>query len=90
MDKLFTKLAVAFGVSIAVNENVNLEPLWTALITLAVSVITVLSIEGVAWLRAWLSKQKAKADSEKESYEHKCEEADEICQIAEAEKEKEE
>ena len=90
MDKILTKIGIAFGTSVAVNEAVNLQPLWTALITLAVSVLTVLSVEGVAWLRAWFKKQKAKNVAEEQKYVHKCEEADEVVQIADAEKNKEE
>lgn len=89
MDKIITKIGIAFGSSLAVCEAVNLEPLWTALITLAVSVITVLSVEGVAWLRAYLKAQKAKREAEEKEYEKKCEEADEIVEISEAENKKE-
>ena len=81
MDKLFTKLGISFGVSVAVAENVNLQPLWTALITFAVSVLTVLTVEGVAWLRAWFQKKRAKEEAEEKKYE----EADEIVAIAKAE-----
>lgn len=81
MDKIVTKLLISAGASLAVTENVNLQPLWTALITLAVSLLTVLSVEGVAWLKAWFNKKKAKENSEEKSYEKKCEEADEICEI---------
>ena len=89
MNTLFSKLGVAFGVSLVVNEAVNLQPLWTALITLAVSIVTVLSVEGVAWLKAWLKSKTAKSKAEEESYSKKCEEADEVCQIADAETKKE-
>ena len=84
MDKLFTKLITATGASLIVTENVQLQPLWTALITLAVSVITVLSVEGVAWLKAWFNKKRAKEQAEEKKYE----EADEIVQIADAEENK--
>ena len=90
MDKIISKLIIASGASLAITENVNLQPLWTALITLAVSIITVLSAEGIAWLKAWFNKKKAKEESEEKSYEKKCEEADEVCQIADAEKDKKE
>lgn len=90
MDKILTKIGVAFGVSVAVNEAVNLQPLWTALITLAVSVLTILSVEGTAWLRAFLKAKKAKREAEENQYAKKCEEADEVCKIADAEKDKEE
>lgn len=87
MEKLFTKMGVAFGTSVVITEAVNLQPLWNALITLAVSVLTVLTVEGVAWLRAWLNNKRVKEEKEEESYKKKCEEADEIVEIAESEKE---
>lgn len=91
MDKLFTKIITACGASLIVTENVQLQPLWTALITLAVSLITVLSVEGVSWLKSWFNKKKAKNEAEEEKiHSQKCEEADEIVQIADAEKNKEE
>ena len=58
MDKIFTKLALSFGTSFAVCESVNLQPVWNALISLACSIITVLSVEGVSWLRAYFKRKK--------------------------------
>lgn len=84
MDKFISKLVVSAGASLVVTENVSLQPLWTALITLAVSVITVLSFEGVEWLKSEFKKKKAKNEAEEIEYEKKCEEADEICEIADA------
>ena len=81
MDRFLNKLIIASGASLVVTENVQLQPLWTALITLAVSLITVLSVEGVAWLRAWFQKKRAKEEAEKEKYE----EADHIVESVEAE-----
>lgn len=89
MDRLLSKLIIASGASLVVTENVNLQPLWTALITLAVSLITVLSVEGVAWLKAFLKAKKAKREAEAKKYE----DVDEVVQVVEAEeksKEKEE
>lgn len=90
MDKILSKLVVSTGASLIVTENANLQPLWTALITLAVSVITVFSFEGVEWLKSWFKKKKAKNEAEEKEYEKQCEEADEVCQVADANKEKEE
>lgn len=81
MKNLFTKIGIAFGTSVAVVESVNLQPLWNALITLAVSVVTVLSVEGVAWLRAWLKNKRAK--QEEQLHEEECKKADEIVEIVE-------
>lgn len=89
MDKILAKMGISFGVSLAVNEAVNLQPLWTALITFAVSILSVLTVEGVAWLRAWLKSKRAKSEAEEKEYSKKCEEADEVVQIAEADKRKE-
>ena len=81
MDRLLSKIILASGTSLVVTENVQLQPLWTALITLAISIVTVLSVEGVAWLKAWLQKKRAKEEAEEKKYE----EADEIVKISEAE-----
>lgn len=90
MEKIFAKIGIAFGSSLTVCEAVNLEPLWTALITLAVSIITVLTVEGVAWLKAYFKSQKAKREAEEKEYEKKCQEADEIVSISDAEENKKE
>lgn len=81
MDRLISRLIIASGASLVVTENVQLQPLWTALITLAVSIITVLSAEGIAWLKAWFNKKKAKEEAE----QHKYEEVDHEVQSAEIE-----
>lgn len=81
MNNAINKIIVASGASLIVTENVQLQPLWTALITLAVSVVTVLTYEGVALLKAWLKKKKAQQEAE----QHKYEDADEIVQSVEAE-----
>lgn len=78
MNTLFAKVAISFGASATVAESVKLDSLWTALITLAVSVLTCISVEGVSWLRAYFKAKKAKREAEEKSYQKKCEEADEI------------
>lgn len=70
MNNLLIKLGVASTTSIVVTEAVNPAPLWNALITLGVSVITVLSIEGIAWLKAFIKKHTAK-DTDEENKEVK-------------------
>lgn len=69
MNTLPTKLLVATTTSLIVCENVNLEPLWNALITLAISIISVLTIEGINWLRAYIKKHTPKVDKEKKKDE---------------------
>lgn len=64
MNTLPTKLLVASTTSLIVCENVNLEPLWNALITLAISIISVLTIEGINWLRAYIKKHTPKVDKD--------------------------
>ena len=66
MNNLAVKLSVAFGSSLIVAESVNVEPLINALITFAVSVVTVLTIEGVAWLRSFLKKNTKQNEDEKD------------------------
>ena len=56
MNQLFTKLGIAGVTSVAVVESANLEPLWNALITLAISIVTVLTIDGMEWLKAKIKK----------------------------------
>lgn len=67
MDKLFTKLGIAFSSSLVICESVNLQPLWNALITLGVSVITVLSVEGISWLRAFLKRKKTEEENKEKN-----------------------
>ena len=69
MNNLISKMVIASGTSLVVTENMQLEPLWTALITLAVSIITVLGAEGISWLKAWFKKKKAKEEAEQHKYE---------------------
>ena len=66
MNNLFVKLGVACSTSLVVTEAVNLEPLWNALITLALSVVSVLMVEGINWLRMFIKNHtKEKEDEDK-------------------------
>ena len=66
MNNLFVKLGVACSSSLVVTEAVNLEPLWNALITLALSVVSVLMVEGINWLRTFIKNHtKEKEDEDK-------------------------
>lgn len=67
MKNLLAKLGVAGSTSLVLTESLNLDVLWNALITLAVSIASVLAVEGVAWLKSWLVKKinENKAKSEK-------------------------
>ena len=57
MKNILEKIAVAGTSSILVSETINLEPLWNALITLGISIISVFAVEGVAWLKSFIKKQ---------------------------------
>lgn len=82
MDKLFAKLGVSAGASVAVVESAGLEGLWNVLTTLAISLLTVLLTEGLAWLKSWLKAKRAKADAEAKKYNQ--EDVDETVQTVEA------
>lgn len=66
MNNIIAKLTTAGTVSVIVSEAVNPAPLLNALITLGVSVITVLSIEGIAWLKAFIKKHTKDEEDNKE------------------------
>ena len=80
MGKLLAKLALSAGASLTVVESAQLEGLWNALLTLAISLISVLTIEGISWLKASLKKKRLEAEAESKKYE----EADEIVETVEA------
>lgn len=62
---LLAKLGVAGTSSIVVTEAVQFDTLWNALITLAISICSVLAVEGVQWLKYYIkSKTKKEEDSE--------------------------
>lgn len=65
MNNLVAKLTLAGTASVVATEAVNPAPLLNALITLGVSIATVLSVEGVTWLRNYIKKHTPKSDEEK-------------------------
>ena len=67
MNDFINKLIISSGASLVVTENLQLQPLYTALITFAVTLITILTYEGGAWLKAYLKAKKAKAEKEEKS-----------------------
>lgn len=67
MNNVLLKMGVACTASLALTETLNLDVLWNALITLAVSIVSVLAVEGVAWLKNQIIKHTPKVDEEKES-----------------------
>ena len=62
MNNLLAKIGLAGTTSLALTESLNLDVLYNALITLAVSVCSVLAVEGVAWLKNYIIKHTAKVD----------------------------
>lgn len=80
MGKLLAKIGLSAGASLTVVESAQLEGLWNALLTLAISLISVLTIEGISWLKAYLKKKRLEAEAESKKYE----EADEIVETVEA------
>ena len=70
MNYIIQKLGLAGTTSVVLTETLKLDTLWNALITLAVSVASVLAVEGVAWLKKFLQKKaqeiKLKKDNENE------------------------
>lgn len=65
MKQILLKLGIATSSSLALTESLNLDILWNALITLAVSVITVLAIDGVNLLKKYLDKKSKQLDEDK-------------------------
>lgn len=64
MKNIALKLSVAFGSSVIVTESVKFEPLINALITLAISVVSVLTIEGIQLIRTKFKKIIKKDEDE--------------------------
>lgn len=62
MPNLLTKLGIAGTTSVIVTEAVSLEPLWNALLTLAISIVSVLAVEGVNWLKNKIIKHTDKIE----------------------------
>lgn len=59
---LFAKLGIASGTSITLTEALSLDSLWSALLSLAVSIVTVLAIDGLNLLKAWIHNKQRKLD----------------------------
>ena len=66
LNNLLAKFGIAGVSSVAVVESANLDSIWNALITLALSIISVLAVEGVNWLRKTISSHTPKTDEDKE------------------------
>lgn len=69
MTNLLAKLGLAGTVSVTVAETSGLDTLYNALISLAVSVVSVLAVEGVEWLRKKIVSKTPKDKKEPEEKE---------------------
>lgn len=72
MNTLAAKLGLASASSLIVVESVSVEPLLSVLITLAISIVSVLMVEGVQLLKKYLRKkiddlEKNKSSKDKEN-----------------------
>lgn len=70
MNLLGTKIGVAGTTSVVLTEALSLDSLKSALISLAVAVLSVLTVEGVNWLKNFIvSHTKAIKDEDEKSKE---------------------
>lgn len=63
MNQLLTKIGLASTSSLILTEAINLDTLWSALISVAVSVLSVLAVEGVNVLRAYFNSKSRKYEN---------------------------
>lgn len=71
MNEFLLKTGVIVGTSTAVSEAANLDLLWTALITLAVALVTNVGSEIVKWLVAFFKKKTKDIEKEDKPEEKK-------------------
>ena len=71
LNNLLAKFGLASVSSIAVVETANLDSIWNALITLALSIISVLAVEGINWLRKTIVSHTPKTDEDKKEEKEK-------------------
>lgn len=64
MKSILAKMGIAGTTSVVLTEALSLDTLWSALITVAVSVLSVLAVEGVNWLRETIIKHTPKNKKE--------------------------
>lgn len=67
MNNIFAKLGVAGTTSLVLTETLNLNTIYNALITLAVSILSVLSVEGINYLRKLIVSKTKKLEENKEN-----------------------
>lgn len=57
MTSVLAKLGVAIPTSVIVAESLELNSLWTALVSFAVSIVTIVGGELIKFLVAWFKKK---------------------------------
>lgn len=62
MKDLLTKLGVASTSSVVITEAISLDTLWSALVSLGVSILSVLAVEGISLLKSYLLSKKKELD----------------------------
>ena len=67
MNNIVAKLGVACTASLVVTESVSLEPLWNALITLGISIISVLAVEGINFLTKFIKYHTKKYEDKEDN-----------------------
>lgn len=67
MNNIITKIGVAGTTSLVLTETLNLNTIYNALITLAVSILSVLSVEGINYLRKLIVSKTKKLEENKEN-----------------------
>ena len=67
MNNIVTKIGVAGTTSLVLTETLNLNTIYNALITLAVSILSVLSVEGINYLRKLIVYKTKKLEENKEN-----------------------
>lgn len=83
MNTLLAKLGVAGTTSVVVTEAVQLDALYSALITLAISIVSVLAVEGVEWLKSFIKRKIADNKKAEENKVSKTED-EEVVEVVEA------
>lgn len=71
MNHVLTKIGVAGTTSLVLTETLNLNTIYNALITLAVSILSVLSVEGINYLRKLIVSKTKKLEENKENKDEK-------------------
>lgn len=58
MNQLMSKIGIASTTSVVLTEAIGVDSIMNALISLVVSIISVLAVEGISLLKAYLTAKK--------------------------------